>query len=208
MVTKVTSIVRVISSISMTFAESSENGVILKCAKCHRNCAFSGFPGDPPKNTEISSFWGSKNDPFLGGRKNPQKWISTHTIVWWYPPNYLLFRYPVRPPKTGFWGVFLGGPAKPTRFWGVQNAPPEMHNLWHFGDAPKWVVFLRVSAWRSVQRFPRGSKIQIQSEGIFVAARWVCEGFHSRGESGYPVKTLQRLMRSNDLRRPSAMRIT
>jgi len=33
--------------------------------------------------------------------------------MWWLPPNYLLFRYPVWPPKTGFLG-FLGKPL----FWG------------------------------------------------------------------------------------------
>ena len=35
------------------------------------------------------------------------------TKMWWLPPNYLLFRYPVWPPKTGFLG-FLGKPL----FWG------------------------------------------------------------------------------------------
>jgi len=44
------------------------------------------------------------------------------TNMWWSPPNYLLFRYPVWPPKTGFLG-FLRKPL----FWGDRQ--PGAHTV-------------------------------------------------------------------------------
>jgi hypothetical protein len=65
-----------------------------------------------PKNLD---FWDSTKTRKIGVFETPKsaKTRIGGTRMWWLPPNYLLFRYPVWPPKTGFLG-FLGKPL----FWG------------------------------------------------------------------------------------------
>ena len=53
-----------------------------------------GVLAQTPKNTKKPHFWTLK---------------KRGTIMWWLPPNYLLFRYPVWPPKWGFWTPPGGG---------------------------------------------------------------------------------------------------
>ena len=59
---------------------------------------FGGYPRKWPKMHILGGpFW----TPNLGV-SICQKPVPGGTIVWWYPPNYLLFRYPVWHPKTLF----------------------------------------------------------------------------------------------------------
>ena len=90
--------------------------------------------GGTPENGRKCTFWGgSKNPPFW---RYPicQKPVPGGTIVWWYPPNYLLFRYPVWHPKTLFLVPKHVDPPKP----GVLGKPCFWHvfrtfrNLVHF----------------------------------------------------------------------------
>ena len=77
-------------------------------AQMSQNARFWGGP----KITQNWPFWGgSKNDHFWGPKS--QKPFSGYTMLWWYPPNYLLFRYPVWPPKTLFLGPKNGHPTRP-----------------------------------------------------------------------------------------------
>jgi hypothetical protein len=66
-----------------------------------QKCANSRVLGGVPKTTKNDHFGGSKKDPKFGGVNCPKP-VPGGSIVWWYPPNYLLFRYPVRHPKTLF----------------------------------------------------------------------------------------------------------
>lgn len=104
------------------------------------------------------------------------------TKMWWLPPNYLLFRYPVWPPKTGFLG-FLGKPL----FWGDRQpggfrepesgtAPnpvqirctkmgvfltPRKYGFFGFPENPE---FCEIPRWLGPQKFPKQTEVEILIE--------------------------------------------
>ena len=73
-----------------------------------RNLTFSRFDENLKKTRKKRVFWTFK---------------KRGTTMWWLPPNYLLFRYPVWPPNE------LGGiPGTPPKWGGLVRGPPNRGN--------------------------------------------------------------------------------
>jgi hypothetical protein len=68
-----------------------------------RKCQIAGFVKKPKKTRKKRVFWTFK---------------KRGTTMWWLPPNYLLFRYPVWPPN------YVGGYSGTPPNWGGSGSGP------------------------------------------------------------------------------------
>ena len=101
------------------FSTTAKITILARVSKMVKFRHFGGYPRKWPKMHILGGpFWTPNS-----GYPICQKPVPGGTIVWWYPPNYLLFRYPVWPPKTLFLGPKHVDPPKP----GVLGKPC----FWH-----------------------------------------------------------------------------